>query len=74
MQTDVDVNQEITVDAVVDSVDLHVSGSSYCYCYAVAMTVVVAVVAAAAVDSVETLAYGSSSFYSAVVEMDSARI
>lgn len=82
MEADADVNQEIIVAAVavadsVEAVVLLSSGLSYYYAYAAAtMVVVVATVVAVAavVDSVaEILAYGLSSYYSAVVVMDSAK-
>ncbi len=68
---DVDAANLETVDA------LQLSGSSY-YLYAAAMDSVAAdammdVVADSVVDSAEILAYGLSSYCSAVAEMDSAR-
>ncbi len=75
MQADVDAKQEITVVVVADSVVRHVSGLSFYYYYVAEMTVAVAAVVAAVVDSAATtLVYGLSSYYSAVVEMDFAKI
>lgn len=79
MLADVDVvNLETIVDVETTVVVvLLLSGLFYYYAYAVETAASAAVVAAAAVAvvavSVETLAYGLSSCYSAVVAMDSAK-